>query len=280
MMLSLALRSLVLMAGMPPNAGFGLEDDPPQSAGSAGASREGRTPELELLRVEASFLEHDLRLDTSYEDNVRNDKTQAATNVTARIAVPVDPLLMIAVAAHYEWLDERDGNNRSGAAGSVLGRVQLVQEADASYAFNARLSTPNKGAENDKTLFAAGISGFEDLDALLGLDRVGAYAHLELQHSSGPGQIDGGNRLGYVLSLARTWTDAGTPVLGRFTTFAELGGSTALDAGSGERTTLSLTPGLRMDLAPRHALVVGVDVPLTQPHGFGQTIRISYVLGF
>jgi hypothetical protein len=279
MMLSLALRSFVVMAGMPPGVGFGL-DDPPQSAGSASAVQQGRTPDLELLRVEASFLERDLRLDYSYEDNVRSDKTQAATNVTARIAVPVDPLFMVAVAAHYEWLDERDGNNKNGAAGSVLGRVQLVQEADSSYAFNLRLSTPNKGVDNEKTLVAFGVSGFEDLDALLGFDRVGAYAHLEFQHTSGPGQIDGGNHLGYVLSLAKTWTDAGTPVLGRFTTFAELGGSTALDLGSGERTTLSLTPGLRMDLAPRHALVVGVDFPLTQPHGFGETIRMSYVLGF
>jgi hypothetical protein len=279
MILLLALGSLVVLAGMPPGEGFG-PNDPPQTGGSASAAPQGGTANLELLRVEASFLEHDLRLDYSYEDNIRSAKTQAATNLSARIAVPIDTSLMVAVAAHYEWLDERDGKNENGAAGSVLGRVPLVQEADSSYAFNLRLGTPNKGVGNDKTVVAAGISGFEDLDALLGLDRVGAYAHLEFQHTSGPGQIDGGNHLEYVLSLAKTWTDAGTPVLGRFSTFAEFGGSTAVDVGSGEPSTLFITPGIRMDLAPRHALVVGADFPLSQPHGFGQTIRFSYVLSF
>jgi hypothetical protein len=186
---------------------------------------------------------------------------------------------MVGVLGNYRWLEEVNRPNENGAAVSVFGRVQMIEEAESSYAFILEISSPNKGVENDKTQISAGVAGFEDLDALLGLDRVGLYADLQLQHSTSRGQVDGGNQLAYVVSIAKTWTG---DLLGaaRLSVFAELGGTTQIDQGSGGRTTLSITPGLRFDPSPAHAFLAGVDFPLTHPHGFGELFRISYIYSF
>jgi hypothetical protein len=249
------------------------------SASAAPDAPDGRTPDLVLLRVQAAFLEHDLRLNATYEDRIQGGTTHTATDLDVRVAIPIDTLWMVGVLANYRWLEEIDRPNENGAAISVFGRVQLIQEPEFSYAFNVQVSSPNKGVENDKTQIDVGVAGFEDLDALLGLDRVGLYGDLEFQHSTGRGQVTGGNQLSYVVSLAKTWTQDLLGA-GRFTLFAELGGTTQLDQGTKGHTTITGTPGLRLDPSPAHALIAGVDFPLTHPHGFGELFRISYVYSF
>lgn len=263
-------------------SGPSAPDHPAQVDGSAPrnpAPIERRTPNLELLRVQASFLERDVRGDYSYEDDERGSGIRATTAASIRLAVPIDSDLMVAVTLNHEWLDEEDRPDENGSGGSVLGRLKINEDADSSYAFNLRVTAPDKSVGNDKTSIAMIVSGFEDLDALLGLDRVGVYADLGFQHSTGRGQLDGGNEMTYALSLAKTWGDR-NPTGWQVSPFLELAGTTQLDQGAGGRTTLSLTPGLRIDLLPAHAFLAGVDVPLTHPHGFGQTFRISYIFSF
>lgn len=245
----------------------------------APAAPERRTPDLLLLRVQGNFLEHDLRGDATYEDRIQGGTAHAATDLDARVSVPIDTLLMVGVLGNYRWVEESARPNENGAAISVFGRVQLVQEAESSYAFNIEVASPNKGVENNKTQISVGVAGFEDLDALAGLDRVGLYADLEFQHSTGRGQVDGGNQLEYVVSCAKTWTEDLVGA-GRFTVFAELGGTTQLDRGTGGRTMITGTPGLRLDPAAAHAVLFGVDFPLSHPHGFGELYRVSYIFSF
>ena len=260
--------------GLPPSLS---QAAPPQAPPPA--APDPRTPDLLLLRVQASFLEHDLRVDSSYEDRIQGGTARSATDLSMRVAVPIDTLWMVGVLGNYRWLEEENRPNENGAAISVFGRVVLVQDPESSCAFNVEVSSPNKGVDNNKTQISLGVAVFEDLDSLLGLDRVGAYADLEFQHSTGRGQVDGGNQLSYVLALAKTWTDDLLGA-GRFSLFAELGGTTQLDQGAAARTVLTGTPGLRLDPAPAHAFLAGVDFPLTHPHGFGEIFRISYIYSF
>jgi len=248
-------------------------------APAAPAATERRTPDLVLLRVQTNFLEHDLRLDSTYQDRITGTPARSATDFDIRLAVPVDTVWMIGVIGNYRWLEEVNRPNENGAAVSVFGRVQMIEEVESSYAFTLEISSPNKGVENDRTQVSAGVAGFEDLDALLGFDGVGLYADLQLQHSTSRGQVDGGNQLAYVVSMAKTWTG---DLLGtaRLSVFEELGGTTQIDQGSGGRTTLSITPGFRFDPSPAHAFLAGVDFPLTHPHGFGELFRISYIYSF
>ncbi len=255
-----------------------LAQSPPENP-PAQEARERRTPDLVLLRVRGNFLEHDLRVNATYENDIQRSTAHAATDLEFRLAVPIDTVWMIGLLGNYRWEDELSRPDENGAALTVFGRVQLLDLPESSYAFNVEVATPNKGVDNTKTQVGFGVAGFEDLDLLLGLDRVGLYADLNLQHSSGRGAGDGENQLSYVLSMAKTWTEDLLGA-GRFTIFGELGGTTQLNQGSDGRTVITGTPGLRLDPAPAHALIAGVDFPITHPHGFGELFRISYVYSF
>jgi hypothetical protein len=244
--------------------------------------RHRHTPDMALLRVTTNFLERELRLDYAGTRHVnRNAKVERTDFLNSLIAYGLNRRLMIEVIANYQW-NHKDGSNIvDGAGAAILARFQLVDTETSSYAFQMRASAPNRGIGQTTTTLSPSLTGWQDLDAAIGLDRVGVYYSLTWDNLSGP--IATGartNSLGYDLSLAKTWTDPKTSVVGNFSTFLELFATTDLNGPTPHHTAVSLTPGIRFWFVPENSLTIGVDFPVSYPHPYSEVFRITYILNF
>ena len=92
------------------------------------------------------------------------------------------------------------------------------------------------------------------------------------------------NDLLHDVSLAKTWTEKDTPLLGNFTTFVELYSTTNLDGPGREQglryTVVNVTPAIHLNLTRNNVLMFGVDIPVSNPHDFTKTYRLTYVYDF
>jgi hypothetical protein len=237
---------------------------------------------MALLRVTTNFLEREFRLDDASTRHVNgNAKVQRTDLLTALIAYGVDRRLMVEVIANTQW-NHKDGTNVvDGTGAGILARVQLVDTETASGSFQMKAAPPNRAIGQTTTTLSPSLAGWQDLDAAIGLDRVGVYASLTWDNLSGP--IAPGaktNSLSYDLSLAKTWTDPTTPVVGNLATFLELFATTDLDGQTTHHTAVSLTPGIRFWFVPENSLTIGVDFPVSYPHPNSEVFRITYILNF
>ena len=244
--------------------------------------RHRKTPDMALLRVTTNFLERELRLDyqgTRHVDG--NAKVQRTDFLNSLIAYGVDRRLMVEVVANYQW-NHKDGSNVvDGTGAAVVARFQVVDTEESSFAFQMRVSAPNRGIGQTTSTLSPSLAGWQDLDAALGLDRVGFYYSLTWDNLSGP--IAPGaktNTLSYDVTLAKTWTDPQTSVFGNFTTFLEAFAATDLDGQMSHHTALSLTPGIRLWFVHDQSLTLGVDLPASYPHPYSEVFRITYILNF
>jgi hypothetical protein len=240
----------------------------------------GGAPDMALLHVGTNFLEREFRTDYYSQENLAGDGTRDIQFLDGLIAYGLNRRFMVEVVSNYEWKNARDGgDDSSGAGGAFVGRVQLVDVPGASYAFNLRVSTPNQGIDVKQTTVSPGLAGWQDLTSI-GLNRVGLYYSIQEDAYAGPAKPGSKhNDLAYDVSLAKTWTEPKTPVFGNFTTFAEVYGTTNLD-GDDQTSVFNITPGVRFTLGHGNVLMGGVDLPLSHPHDFAVTYRVTYILNF
>lgn len=114
-----------------------------------------------------------------------------------------------------------------------------------------------------------------------GLKRVGLYYSLQEDTYTGPANGSKRNDLAYDVSVAKTWTDRDK---GNFTTFVELYATTNLDGPENERglhyTEVNVTPAIHYNLSRNNVLMFGVDLPVSNPHDFTKTYRLTYIYDF
>jgi hypothetical protein len=244
--------------------------------------RHRKTRDMALLRVTTNFLEREFRLDYAGTRHVnRNAKVQRTDFLNSLIAYALDRRIMIEVIANYQW-NHHDGLLVvDGPGAAFLTRFQIVETEESSFSFQMRVSAPNKSIGQTGTTLSPTLAGWQDLDSLIGLPQVGLYYSLTWDNVHGP-YAHGArtNDLGYAVSLAKTWTDGTTPILGYFTTFLEMFATTDLDGNAAHHTAASLTPGVRFWFVPQHSLTLGVDFPVSQPHPYSEVFRITYILNF
>jgi len=244
--------------------------------------RHRKTQDMALLRVTTNFLEREFRFDYQGARHVNgNKKVQRTDFINGLIAYGLNRRLMIEVIANYQWNHKDNTNIVDGAGAAVLARFQLVDTEEASTAFQFHASAPNKGIGQTASTLSPSWTGWQDLDAALGLDRVGLYYSVTWDNLSGP--VAAGartNSLGYDLSVAKTWTEPKTSVFGNLTTFLELFATTDLNGPTTHHTAVSLTPGIRFWFVPENSLTVGVDFPVSQPHPNSEVFRLTYILNF
>jgi hypothetical protein len=240
----------------------------------------GGAPDMSLLHVTTNFLEREWRTDYYWQQNSPSDDTRNIQYLDSLIAYGLNRRLMIEGVGIYEWKNARGGGaDTSGGAAAFVTRLQLVDVPGASYAFNLRVTTPDQGIKNKQTTISPALAGWNDLTSL-GLKKVGLYYSLQEDAYAGPAAPGARhNDLTYAISLAKTWTDPETPFFGNFTTFAEFYGTTTLD-GDNPTTALNVTPGFRVSLGHGNIIMGGVDLPLTHPHDFDATYRLTYILNF
>ncbi len=240
----------------------------------------GGAPDMSLLHVTTNFLEREFRADYYSQENTASDGTRNVQFLDGLIAYGLNRRFMIEALTDYEWKDARNGGmDTSGAGGAFVARVQLVDVPGASYAFNFRVTAPNDGIKVKQTTLSPALAGWQDLTGI-GLKRMAIYYSIQEDAYAGPAAPGSKhNDLAYDVSLAKTWTEAKTPFFGNFTTFAELYGTTVLD-GNDRTTEVNITPGIRFTLGHGNVLMGGVDLPLSNPHDFDATYRVTYIFNF
>ncbi len=240
----------------------------------------GGAPDMSLLHVQTNFLEREFRFDAYNQQNLSSDSNKSTNFMDAEVAYGINRRFMVEVVSNYEWKDPKTGANMSGAGGALLGRFQLVDVPGSSYAFNVRVSSPVTGLNNEQTEFTSSLAGWHDLTGI-GLSRVGLYYSIQEDTYAGPAAAGSKrNDLTYDVSLAKTWTDRATPVFGNFTTFVELYATTNLDGSDSGHTDVNVTPAIRFNLSRNNILMAGVDLPVSSPHEFTKTYRLTYIYDF
>lgn len=239
----------------------------------------GGAPDMALLHVGTNFLEREFRFDYYNQHNLASDGTRTVQLLDGLIAYSFNRRFMLEAVSNYEWKDSRAGLDTSGAGTAVVARLQLVDVPGASYDFNFRTTFPVQGIHALQTTLSPALAGWNDLTSL-GLKRVGLYYSIQEDTYAGPAAPGSKrNDLTYAISLAKTWTDPKTPFFGNFTTFTEFYGTTNLD-GYDQTTACNVTPGIRFSMGHGSVLMAGVDLPLTNPHDFTTTYRLTYILNF
>jgi hypothetical protein len=247
--------------------------------------RKGRAPDMALLRVTTNFLERELRLDYVYTSRVRGSKkVEHSQLLNSLIAYGLNRRLMIEVIANYQWNTPPEIPNaqkQNGAGAAALVRFQLADTYDQSYAAQVRVSAPNRGIGQTATTVSPSLAGFQDLQVWLGLPRVGLYESITYDAVNGPHTTGSKTQtFSYDVSLAKTWTEPATPVVGNFTTFLEFFAAHDINGPSEGHTALSLTPGIRFWFAHENSLTFGVDFPVNHPYPTGPVYRLTYILNF
>jgi hypothetical protein len=248
-------------------------------------SRRGRTPDMALLRVTTNFLERELRLDYTYTRGVKNNpKLDHSQFFNALIAYGLNRRLMIEVISNYQWNEPPSGSTTkktNGTGGAALVRFQLADTYDQCYGAQMRVSAPNRGIGQTAATLSPSLAGFQDLQTMLGLDRVGLYESFTYDAISGPHTFGSRTQsISYDVSLAKSWTSPDLHPFGNFTSFLELFATTDLNGPTMHHTAVTLTPGFRFWFAHENSLTLGIDFPVSEPHPFMEVFRITYILNF
>jgi hypothetical protein len=243
---------------------------------------------MALLHVTTNFLEREFRYDYYHQRNLATDDHRSIDFMDALVAYGVDRRFMLEVVGNYEWKNGQPGvDDSSGAGAALVGRLQLVDVPGCSYAFNFRASSPNPQIGTKTTTLGSALAGWQDLSMLLGLDRINGLNRIGLYYSFAEETYVGPaspqpkrNDITYAVSLAKTWNDPQKPVFGSFTTFLEFYGTTDLDGSTHGHTDFNMTPGIRFRLYHGHVVIAGIDLPLSSPHQFHETYRLTYIYNF
>ena len=243
------------------------------------------TPDMALLKVTTNFLERELRIDYARTSDVQNSKYKTFDFLSGLIAYGLDRRVMLEVVSNYQWnspnTSVKGATGASGAGGSGVVRFQLVDTELSSYALQFRVNEPNQSIGQTQTSRQVGLAAFNDLNALVGLSRTGLY--YSVVYESLVGKQAAGARtsdIAYDISLAKTLTEPGEPVLGNFTLFVEGLGTTDLDGSKAGHTVATVTPGMRFWFYPENSLMIGGDIPVSGPHPYGGVFRVTYILNF
>jgi hypothetical protein len=237
-------------------------------------------PDMSLLHVTTNFLEREERTDFYSQHDVSGAGTRSLDYLDSLIAYGLNRRIMFEALGAYQWNTARSGRERNGLGGAFVTRIQLIDVPGASYAFNFRVSAPNAGIKSPQTTYSPSLAGWQDLSRY-GLSRVGLY--YSITDNSYVGPPDSNNRrnaLGYAVALAKTWTQPTEPLIGNFTTFVEFYGETPLDGAESGNTAIDVTPGIRFNLGHGNIFMAGVDLPVTTPHNFDSTYRLTYIINF
>ena len=240
------------------------------------------TPDMALLRVTTNFLERELRADYAKTDVANSATTDSTDFVNVLMAYALNRRLMLEVIGNYQWNDRLTGPEISGSGAAFLARFQLIENADQSYSFQARVSAPNKGIGGTQTSLQFGLAGWQDVHSWVPeLGKFGLYYSFQYENLLGNhAAAVTKNDISYDVSFAETWTTPSTKFFGNFTTFLEFFGQSFLDGANSGKTNITVTPGFRFWFIPENSLSFGVDLPITHLPAVHNVYRVTYILNF
>ncbi len=261
-------------------------------------SRAGRAPRLHLFQVRQPFLDREVRTNFFYQSGADLGEADEY-ELNWELEIPFNRRFMLDFEPGYSWVDGKgeEAFDTNGPVLRVTAYLQLVDTYDSAFNVQFRVTAPSPETgvflsefgpvveeENKQTGLLFTFAGFEDLTRSLGLERVGLSYHFTYGTFVGPGPAeDPRNAIIYATSLAKTFREPDARFLADFTTFTEVFGATILDGENEGRTAITLTPGLRWNLAREESpwwFMAGVQFPITGPRPFDYTASIALIHWF
>jgi len=118
---------------------------------------------MALLHVTTNFLEREFRFDYYHQWNKGSNSTRDIDFTDALIAYGLDRRFMLEAVGNYEWDNARTVGSSSGAAGALVGRLQLIDIPYYSLAFSVKVTSPyeclTRGTAKATTIFPALAGG-------------------------------------------------------------------------------------------------------------------------
>ena len=111
------------------------------------------TPDYALLRVQTNFMEREVRVNYSYQQNINSKTKEYLSNLDAFVAYAFNRRFMIEVLGNYQWVGERKGPDIDGGEPQIIGRVQLIDTDPSSYSFNFKILAPIAASARSKPRF-------------------------------------------------------------------------------------------------------------------------------
>jgi hypothetical protein len=231
----------------------------------------GRAARIHLFQTRRPFFDEEFRLNYRFEHNGDGGALDEH-ELEPEIEFPLNRRLLFEVEGEYTWQNFRREPERNGGTLGLSAWLQLVDTADSALNVQFRVDAPNRGLDESRTRLGLVLAGFRDLG-----HRVGLQAHVENDFIVGGTKAgDPHNELTYAVALTKTLTDD-TPCLGYFTPFVETYGVTQLDGGRAGSTAFSFLPGVRWEFKKDWWFAAGVEVPVTGPRPFDETVHIAII---
>jgi hypothetical protein len=247
------------------------------------------TPDFPLLRVQTNELMRIFRNNFYEQTDINSATRKNIADYDGFIDWSFNRRLMIELDWSYQGVDPRVDGGASGGNPGFLTRVKLVDTESSECTFNFKVNAPNEPLAVFDTTLSYGLCGFEDLSYFFNVERVGLYYSVVFDSFAGPAAA-GAKRtdVQYDVSIAKTLTGPDAPIFRKLSIFEETFAQTDLDGPTAGRTYVTITPGMRFNFAnllcakmgTDNAVMMGVDIPISDYQPWAATWRFTYIKSF
>lgn len=236
----------------------------------------GRAVRIRYFRTRPAFLEREIRFNFSYEKN-GDAATVDEYEAEAEFEIALNRRFQVELEPEYTWLQPKAGNGTDWASWTARTCLQLVDTA--TTAMNVQFSLgapPQDDFGTHRTRFGIDLAYFRDLGG-----RVSLQTHVGTDFFTGaaPGPDDPTSQFHYAVALGKTLTED-LPLLENFTVFCEAYATTNVDGARSGESAVSLIPGVRWELGRDWWVAAGIEVPVSHPHPYDQTVHVALVKDF
>ena len=238
-----------------------------------------QSPRFRLLNIPATAFEREVRMNHSFTSNADGGKLDEHV-WELEFEMPLSRRLLIEVEPSAVAVSPDNGDDHSGPGDtSFLARVMLLETFNTTLLsiLAVKFPTGDKDRElgSGKTTISPGLGLWRDLGR-----RFALYSYFGLNiPTGGKTDADPDTTVNYSVALAKTITPKDKPLLGDFTLFTEINGSSDVGARR-DVTIVSILPGVRWNLGHEFWLMPGIEFPMIGRDEFDNRIWFSILKDF
>lgn len=235
-------------------------------------------PVPDLFRMEAPFVERNLRMDYLATNNLEGDPLDES-RFFAELSYSFSERFGLVFAAPYLIRDDEFGPDPSGFGDLEIGARFVALGSESEDAFRVALGLNVLIPTGDESRgLGEGVSVIEPEILLFQMLADSTFAQAQLSLGIPTGGVGKSNELGYSFGIGHVLRDLSTPEWFKYPTLTlELnGGSLVGGIGAGE-TVIDITPGLRWSITKWGFGGIACSAPLTDTLEFDYQLIVSFI---
>lgn len=238
-----------------------------------------QSPRFRLLKIPATVFEREVRMNYSFTNNADSGK-QDEHEWELEFEMPVSRRLLIEVEPSVQSVSPDDGDDHSGLGDtSFISRIMLLETRNTTFLSLLDVKFPtgdkDRGLGRGKTTISPGLGLWRDLGGRFALHSFFGF-NIPV---GGTTDADPDTTVNYSAAVTKTVTPKDKPLLGNFTLFTEINGSSDVGARH-DVTVVSILPGARWNLGREFWLMPGMEFPIIGRDTFDNRIWFSILKDF